>query len=248
MLVRDVMSAPVVSVPPETPLKEVARLFIERRISGVPVVDADGAVLGVVSEADFLVKERAQHQEQAHHGLLGFLAADDDAVAAQAKVDAATAGAAMSSPAITVCSDCSLREAAALMVDAQVNRLPVVDDGTLVGIVTRSDLVRAYLRSDEELARVIARRGRARHDVDRAGVARDRLSSRESSSCLGPWIGARRRPSSRASSPAWTGSCRSTDHLAWELDDRHLEPGSAKGTPESGAASLAAREHPRTPG
>ena len=128
MLVRDVMCAPVVSVRPEMPLKEVARLFIERRISGVPVVDAAGTVLGVISEADFLVKERARHQEQEHHGLMGFLGADDASVAAHAKVEAATAGAAMSSPAVTVCSDCSLREAAALMVDGQINRLPVVED------------------------------------------------------------------------------------------------------------------------
>lgn len=247
MQVRDVMSAPVVSVRPEMPLKEVARLFIERRISGVPVVDADGNVLGVVSEADFLVKERAPHQEQEHHGLLGFLAADDEAVAAQAKVEAATAGAAMNSPAVTVCSDCSLREAAALMVDARINRLPVLEDGVLVGIVTRSDLVRAYLRSDEELARVIAEE-----------IVRDTMWIEPASLGIAVSQGVvelsgtvDRRSTARILARLIArvdGVVQVVDHLGWELDDRDLQPAAAKGTPESGAASLAAREHPRTPG
>ena len=247
MQVRDVMSAPVVSVRPEMPLKEVARLFIERRISGVPVIDDAGTVVGVVSEADFLVKERAPHQEQAHRGLIGFLAGDDEAAAARAKVEAATAGAAMSSPAVTICSDCSLREAAALMVDTRINRLPVVEDGRLVGIVTRSDLVRAYLRSDEELARVIAEE-----------VVRDTMWIEPESLGIEVHQGivrlsgtVDRRSTARILARLIArvdGVVRVDDQLAWQLDDRHLEPGPPKETPESTAASLAAREHPRTPG
>ncbi len=154
MIVRDVMSRSVQSVRPETPLKDVARLMVERGISGVPVVDDYGAVVGVVSEADFVIKERGA--DAIHRRPLARLLGESaEAEAEFAKVVAERAGSAMSSPAITIGADAPLREAAALMVDRSVNRLPVLDRGRLVGIVSRADLVRAYLRSDAELEREI---------------------------------------------------------------------------------------------
>lgn len=154
MIVRDVMSRSVQTVRPETPLKDVARLMVERGISGVPVVDDDGAVVGVVSEADFIIKERGA--DAIHRRPLARLLGDStEAQAEFAKVVAERAGSAMSSPAITIDVGAPLREAAALMVDRAVNRLPVVERGRLVGIVSRADLVRAYLRSDAELERAI---------------------------------------------------------------------------------------------
>jgi CBS domain-containing protein len=150
MNVRDVMSRGVITVRSETPLKEVARLMVERGISGVPVVDDDGVVVGVVSEADFVIKERGA--EAIHHRLLAGLIGDSQKAESQfAKVVAERAGSAMTSPAITIEGGAELRDAAALMVDRRVNRLPVVEAGRLVGIVSRADLVRAYLRSDAEL-------------------------------------------------------------------------------------------------
>ncbi len=154
MNVRDVMSRGVITVRPETPLKEVARLMVERGISGVPVVDEDGAVVGVVSEADFVIKERGA--EAIHHRLLARLIGDSQKSENEfAKVVAERAGSAMTSPAVTIDADAALRDAATLMIDRRINRLPVVDDGRLVGIVSRADLVRAYLRSDAELEAVI---------------------------------------------------------------------------------------------
>jgi len=152
MKVRDVMSHGVLSVVPTTPVKEVARLMATHGVSGVPVVDEDGSIIGVVSEGDFLLKEEGVSKHASRfERLLGRAGGGID----HAKVEAATAAELMTSPAITISPEASLPEAAAVMVDRRVNRLPVERGGKLVGIVSRADLVRAYLRPDEELLRVI---------------------------------------------------------------------------------------------
>ncbi len=153
MTVRDVMTKDVVSVRPETPLKDVARLLVERGISGVPVVSPSGEVLGVVSEADFLVKE--QGAEASRPRLIATLFGDPAGKARRAKAEASTAGEAMTAPALTIEPDRSIQEAADRMVRHAINRLPVTDHRGLVGIVTRADLVRAYVRPDAELERAI---------------------------------------------------------------------------------------------
>lgn len=148
------MTRPVKTVGAETPLKDVARLLIDTGISGVPVVDASGSVLGVVSEADFLAKE--QGARAVHHRRFAFLLGESPEARTQLdKVAARSAGEAMTAPAQTIEPNRPLHEAAALMTRRRINRLPVVEAGTLVGIVTRADLVRAYLRSDEELEQTI---------------------------------------------------------------------------------------------
>ncbi len=151
MKVEDVMTRQVTTVTPDTSLREVARILAESKVSGVPVVE-DGKVVGVVSEADILVKERGERPGRG--GLLGLLL--DERRELEAKLRARTAGEAMTSPAVTIGPRRPVTEAAAKMIEEQVNRLPVVDDdGVLVGIVTRADLVRAFVRSDEEIAREI---------------------------------------------------------------------------------------------
>lgn len=151
MKVRDIMRQDVITVRPETPLKEVARILIEHRISGLPVVDAEGRVLGVVSEGDLIVKERETERPR----LLGALLGGRHLRVELAKVEARTAGDAMTSPPITIEPGAPVRAAAALMIERQVNRLPVVEDGRLVGIVTRADVVRTFVRSDAELEREV---------------------------------------------------------------------------------------------
>ncbi|MER3410401.1 MAG: hypothetical protein C4305_05890 [Thermoleophilia bacterium] len=151
MRVEQVMTKDVKTVTPDTPLREVARILAESKISGIPVVE-DGKLVGVVSEADILVKERGERPGRG--GLLGLLV--DEGRELETKLQARTAGEAMTSPAITIEPKRTVTEAAATMVEKKVNRLPVVDDeGNLVGIVTRADLVRAFVRSDEEIAREI---------------------------------------------------------------------------------------------
>lgn len=154
MTVRDVMTAPVFSVSPSTPLKEVARLLVEHRISGLPVVDGRGVVLGVVSEADLLLKAGG-HDIARRHRFGRFLGETRETRSRQAKIGAITAGEAMTSPAATIEASRSTTAAATLMVDRAVNRLPVVEGGALVGIVSRADLVRAFVRTDGQLAETI---------------------------------------------------------------------------------------------
>jgi CBS domain-containing protein len=145
MRVRDVMTTDVATVAPETSLRDVAALLVQKHISGVPVVEGE-RVIGVVSERDILFKERPS--DGLHRGVLAWLMDEGDIML---KVDARAALTAMSTPAITISSTRSVADAAALMLDESVSRLPVVDGGKLVGIVTRHDLVRAFARSDEEI-------------------------------------------------------------------------------------------------
>lgn len=153
MNVRDVMTRGAISVSPHTPLRDLARLLSERRISGVPVVDQEGRCLGVVSEADLLVKQlsRPLSRRLPLEWLLGE-SHDPDELRRRA---ATTAEQAMTSPAVTIDEDRPLREAAALMVDRGINRLPVLADGRLVGMLSRSDLVRAYLRLDDDIEHAV---------------------------------------------------------------------------------------------
>ena len=150
MNVRDLMTTDVVTVRADMPLKEVARLLLERRISGVPVVGEDGAVLGVVSEADFLRKEAGDPAQRRRLGLR-WLVHDRHAEEDRQRVAAVSAGEAMTRPAVTIGADRPLSEAARRMTDGRIKRLPVVEDGRLVGILTRTDVVRAYARTDDEL-------------------------------------------------------------------------------------------------
>lgn len=146
MHVIEVMTTDVLTAAPDTPLKEVARVLTARGISGLPVVDDDGRVLGVVSEADILAKERRPRAGRPARDLPD----------PRQKADARTAGEAMTAPAITITAGHRVDAAAALMLDCSVNRLPVVDaDGRLAGIVTRADLVRAFASSDERIEREI---------------------------------------------------------------------------------------------
>jgi CBS domain-containing protein len=151
--VKDLMSRHVVTVAPGTSLKAAAALLVKHRISGLPVCDAAGAVVGVVSEADILVKEQGRDDRQ--RGVLARLLADTPLD--EAKIEARTAGDAMSAPPITIGPNRPAASAARLMVEEGVNRLPVVSrDGELVGIVTRADLVRAFVRRDDQIEREIA--------------------------------------------------------------------------------------------
>ncbi len=150
MKVSDLMTADVVTTTPETSLREVARTLVEHEISGMPVCDEGGAVIGVVSEWDILFKER--DRLDARGGFLGWLL-DSPAEWEIDKTRARTAGEAMTTPALTAAPFESAAAAARVMTEAGVNRLPVVTtDGRLVGILARSDLVRAFVRPDEAIA------------------------------------------------------------------------------------------------
>ena len=153
MRVRELMTANVLTIGPEAPLKDVAKILVEHGVSGLPVCDIEGHVVGVISEADILYKEHDPTEGHVGGPLAWIVDARPDDQGAAAKARAVTAEKAMTSPAVTIPPYESVAQAARIMCERRVNRLPVVKGEKLVGIVTRSDLVRAFTRSDAEVER-----------------------------------------------------------------------------------------------
>ena len=148
MKIEALMTKDVVTVSPDTPIKNVAALLDAKRISGVPVCDQDSNVLGVISEADIIRKEQGLAPEV--HGAARWFSRLFDRELD--KIEARTVRQAMTAPALTIRPFDPVSKAARLMVEHRINRLPVAVDGRLVGIVTRADLVRAFHRTDDEIA------------------------------------------------------------------------------------------------
>jgi CBS-domain-containing membrane protein len=147
LLVRDVMTVTVVTVAPGLGYKQIADLLIDMGISAAPVVGDDRRLLGVVSEADLLHKVEFNGAD-VHAGLFERRRAR----LAKEKATGETAAQLMTSPAITVPATATLTTAAQLMERHDVKRLPVLDDdGNLVGIVARRDLLRRFVRTDEQI-------------------------------------------------------------------------------------------------
>lgn len=146
LTVGAVMTRDVVTIEPDAGFRQIADLLVSRRLSAVPVVDADGVVLGVVSEADLLLKlEYADRLP--HHPL-----ATRRSRVVHRKAGGERAVDLMTAPAICVGPDVSVSQAARMLEAARVKRLPVVDaQCRLVGIVSRRDLVRTYVRTDAQL-------------------------------------------------------------------------------------------------
>ena len=150
--VRDVMTTGVIAVRGDTSFKEMAAMLGSARVSGFPVIDRAGKVIGVVSETDMLIKEadRASHPE-----LFAGLRRSRDLQ----KAAGVTAAELMTTPPVTIGPDQPVQHAAFLMYDRAVDRLPVVDKaGHLVGIVSQVDVLSIFSRPDEEIRREVTDR------------------------------------------------------------------------------------------
>ena len=141
MDVVDVMTRNVLSVTPDTSVRAAALLMIDKRISGLPVVE-DGVVVGVISEADYVAKDSSRTWFS--RALFG---QEDGMLTGVEKVSEL-----MSRNVVTIPVSATVQDAARLMTRHNVNRLPVIEHGRMVGLVTRSDLIRAYVHSDGEIA------------------------------------------------------------------------------------------------
>jgi CBS domain-containing protein len=150
--VKDVMTTRVISVTKDASFRALAAALREHRVSAFPVLDGDGRVIGVVSEADMLAKEALKSEPHGMPGMItGILRRKE-----LEKARGTTAGDLMTSPAVTVTPDDTIERAARLMYTRKVKRLPVVDaNGHLVGIIGRADLLTAFDRSDEDIRREI---------------------------------------------------------------------------------------------
>jgi CBS domain-containing protein len=147
--VRDLMTTDAVTVAPDTPVHEVARLMEERAISGIPVVNASGEVVGIVTDLDLIVRntrleppaffqvldgriplETPGHYRKRLQHMLGTLARD-----------------VMTEGVVTIGPEADAETLAALMVKRKVNPVPVVEEGRLVGVVSRADVIRLMARA-----------------------------------------------------------------------------------------------------
>ncbi|MGG7569349.1 CBS domain-containing protein [Streptomyces sirii] len=150
-IVGDVMTKTVAAVNREAGFKEIVETMERWTVSALPVLAGDRRVVGVVSEADLLPKEEFRESDPER---LEQLRQVDDV----RRAEAVTAGELMTSPAHTVRADATLSQAARVMARESVKRLPVVDGhGLLRGIVSRADLLKVFLRSDEDLAEEVRR-------------------------------------------------------------------------------------------
>jgi CBS domain-containing protein len=162
--VRDVMTADVVAVKQDATFKDIATLLRLYRVSAFPVVDDDQVVIGVVSEADLLPKEALVAGSGLPPGRLSVVLHRREF----SKAGGVTAADIMTRPPITITQDEPVTSAARLMYSCKVKRLPVVtEDGRLVGIISRADVLSVYSRPDEEIRQEI------RQDVILTGFLTD---------------------------------------------------------------------------
>ncbi len=149
--VSDVMTHTVVAVGRDAPFKQIVKLLHQWKVSALPVLEGEGRVVGLVSEAELLPKEEFHDSDPDRFTQLSRLPD-------LAKAGALTAGELMSTPVVTVHAEATVAQAARIMAQRKVKRLPVVDDkGLLVGVVSRVDLLKVFLRTDEELADEVRR-------------------------------------------------------------------------------------------
>ena len=145
MKIRDIMTTEPISVRADTLLKEAARIMVRHKVSGLPVIDPDGLLVGIVTEGDFL-RQEASRGRPYRMSLLDALFGDG----APAAPVAETVGEVMTTDVITIAPDAGLGEGARLMAGRGIKRLPVIDeDGKLSGIISRADIVNAFTKPDD---------------------------------------------------------------------------------------------------
>lgn len=147
MKIMDIMQTNVITVQSDTEIKDIARTLFENNISGVPVVNSSGKLVGIISEGDLLHKETSPRVPD----VVGFLGAliyyrgvkqyESDFK----KLIALQASELMTSDVVTIQKDAKIEDAAYLMINRGVKRLPVVEDGKIIGIVTRMDIIKTLM-------------------------------------------------------------------------------------------------------
>jgi len=151
MKARDVMTSPVITVRSAAAVKDVARLFLEHRISAVPVVDDQGKLVGIVSEGDFLHRSEIGTQQRQRPWWLALMAGDQGLAADYIKSHAKSVADIMTRDVITADPDTPLNEIAATLEEHGIKRVPIVHNGELVGIISRANLVQALASSGSKL-------------------------------------------------------------------------------------------------
>jgi len=151
MKARDVMAAPVITVSPTTTVNEAAQLFLQRHISGAPVVDENGTLVGIVSEGDLLHRSETG-TEPRRSWWLHLLTRKETLAADYVKANARSVADVMSRRVITATPDTSLREIARLLEKNRIKRVPIVDGGRIVGIISRANLIQTLASAPNQAA------------------------------------------------------------------------------------------------
>ena len=149
---RDIMTADPITVPSTMTVTEAARMMVERGIGAMPVVD-DGKLTGLVTEGDLIMKDVKLEFPTYIHLLDGFIMYPPSTARFEhelKKAVAATVGDVMTAEPHTTQADASVEDVATLLVERDVSRLPVLDGDELVGIVTKSDVLRAIVEGSDQ--------------------------------------------------------------------------------------------------
>ncbi|PKM80178.1 MAG: hypothetical protein CVU89_14970 [Firmicutes bacterium HGW-Firmicutes-14] len=148
MLAKEIMTVDVVTVTPEETVEDVINLMVEKKISGIPVVNEEKKVVGIVTEGDLLVRSQKLHIPSYIQILGGIIYLDDPEEFREElrKAVAIKVEDIMTKNVLTVEEDVSVEEIATIMSEAGINRLPVLRDGKLAGIVSRADIIRSMAR------------------------------------------------------------------------------------------------------
>lgn len=146
---HDLMTAEVITVTPETEITEAVRLMLEHRFNGLPVVDANNLLIGIICQSDLITQQKKLQLPSLFTLLDGIfpLSAGESMEKEMKKITAATVADAMTPEPTSIAPDAPLDEIATLMVDGKFHTLPVVKDGVLVGIIGKEDILRTLLSS-----------------------------------------------------------------------------------------------------
>ena len=150
MKARDVMAFPVITVKPNSSIEEVAKTFVQRRISGAPVVDDSGKLIGVVSEGDLMFRSEIGTERPHPYWFLEY-AGKEHLAAENVKTRARRVADVMTRKVITASPDSSLNGIAALLENNSIKRVPILEYGALVGIVSRANLIQALASAQPHL-------------------------------------------------------------------------------------------------
>lgn len=216
MRISELMTTGVITVGPDASLKEAARRMLEAGVSGLPVTDDDGALVGIITEADFVSSEATRRAEK-RAGLLRFFTGERDLPSEERKV-----GDVMTADVEVIGPDADHAEAARLMEREGIKRIPVVEDDRLVGLISRTDMLRAFTRPDKaiideirdhvmmEVLWIDPKRVTV-ESVDGNVVLRGRLETRSDASLL---VELTKR---------LDGVVSVADHLDWDIDNTDVE-------------------------
>jgi CBS domain-containing protein len=140
MRIEEIMTRDVITVRPTTPIHTAARLMVEHRVSGLPVVDDDGKLVGIISDGDLILRQRRRAERPWWRA---FFENGEQLAREYQKATGTTVGEVMTRSVVSISPVWGIEMAATILQNRRIRRLPVVRDGQLVGIVSRADLIRA---------------------------------------------------------------------------------------------------------